>query len=48
MSSFFCAPYHSWEKGTVEQSNGLIRRFFPKGANFEKISHADINNAENY
>jgi len=37
-TSFFCVPYHSWEKGTVEQRNGLIRRFFPKGTDFEKIS----------
>ena len=26
-SSFFCEPYHSWEKGTVENTNSLIRRF---------------------
>ena len=35
MTSFFCEPYHSWEKGTIEQRNGLIRRFFPKGTDFE-------------
>jgi len=26
---YFCQPYHSWEKGSVENANGLIRRFFP-------------------
>jgi IS30 family transposase len=30
MASYFCQPYHSWEKGTVENTNGLIRRFVPK------------------
>jgi transposase, IS30 family len=28
--SYFCNPYHSWEKGPVENVNGLIRRFIPK------------------
>jgi len=28
--SYFCEPYHSWEKGAVEQINGLIRRYYPK------------------
>ena len=44
--SFFCEPYHSWEKGTVEQRNGLIRRFFPKGTDFEKVSNSEINRVE--
>ena len=46
MTSFFCEPYHSWEKGSVEQRNGLIRRFFPKGTDFENISQSDINRVE--
>jgi transposase, IS30 family len=36
--SYFCAPYHSWEKGTVEQTNGLIRRLLPKRTNFDTLS----------
>ncbi len=36
--SFFCEPYHSWEKGTVENTIGLIRRVFPKKTNFDAIS----------
>ena len=27
---FFCHPYHSWEKGTVENRNGIIRRYLPR------------------
>jgi len=45
-ASFFCAPYHSWEKGSVEQVNGLIRRFFPKGTNFHDLGHGEINRVE--
>ena len=45
-NSFFCEPYHSWEKGAVEQANGLIRRFFPKGTDFTKISQKEINRVE--
>jgi IS30 family transposase len=44
--SFFCEPYHSWEKGSVEQVNGLIRRFFPKGTDFNKVSASQINRVE--
>jgi len=44
--SFFCFPCHSWEKGSVEQVNGLIRRFFPKGTNFNEVSSAEINKVE--
>ena len=44
--SYFCEPYHSWEKGSVEQVNGLIRRFFPKGTNFSEVSASQINRVE--
>jgi IS30 family transposase len=29
-SSYFCKPYHSWEKGSIENRNGILRRYFPK------------------
>ncbi|MBR1907604.1 IS30 family transposase [bacterium] len=46
--SFFCKPHHSWEKGTVENINGIIRRFFPKGTNFDTINEKDIKYVENW
>jgi hypothetical protein len=48
VKSYFCQPYHSWEKGTVENTNGLIRRFFPKDTNFDTISESDIAIVENW
>lgn len=48
LKSYFCKPYHSWEKGTVENINGLIRRFFPKGTNFDTIKHKDIKRVESW
>jgi transposase, IS30 family len=39
--SYFCRPYHSWEKGGVENMNGLLRRYLPKGISFpyEEVDH---------
>ncbi len=41
-SSYFCSPYHSWEKATVENTIGLIRRFFPKKTNLDQLTDAYI------
>ena len=48
MLSFFCNPYSSWEKGTVENINGLIRRFFPKGTDFDTITDEQIQYVEDW
>ncbi len=39
---FFCHPYSSWERGTNEQNNGLIRYHIPKGAGIKVYTHAQI------
>jgi len=35
---YFCHPYHSWEKGGVENTNGLIRQYIKKGSDISKYS----------
>lgn len=32
--TYFCKPYHSWEKGSIENRNGRLRRFYPKRTNW--------------
>jgi IS30 family transposase len=39
---YFCAPYHSWEKGLVENTNRWIRVFFPKKADLQKITEKEL------
>lgn len=42
---YFANPYHSWERGTNENTNGLLRRYFPKGTNFKELTNEMIKNA---
>jgi IS30 family transposase len=44
--SYFCTPFHSWEKGTVENTIGLLRRVFPKKTNFDGVSPTAITSLE--
>lgn len=39
---YFANPYHSWERGLNEHTNGLIRQFFPKGTNFKIVKQAEV------
>lgn len=39
---YFAHPYSSWERGVNENTNGLIRQYFPKGSSFEAITDADV------
>ncbi len=43
---FFAKPYHSWERGLNEHTNGLVRQYFPKGTDFTKLTHSEIANVE--
>jgi IS30 family transposase len=40
--SFFCRPYHSWEKGSVENCIGLLRRYYPKKTDWALLSQYDL------
>lgn len=46
MPVYFAHPYSSWERGTNENTNGLIRRFFPKKTDFNAISYNQIKQVE--
>lgn len=39
---YFAHPYHSWERGLNENTNGLIRQYIPKGKDFAELTDADI------
>ena len=39
---YFARPYHSWERGANENTNGLIRQYFRKGTSFEHITDAEV------
>lgn len=43
---YFCHPYHSWEKGTVENTNGYIRKDIPKGSDISRYSKQFISSIE--
>ena len=43
---YFCTPYHSWERGLNENTNGLVRQYFPKGTDFATITPADVQRVE--
>lgn len=45
---YFCHPYASYEKGTNEKHNGMIRYFIPKGAFIENYSNKDIEKIANW
>lgn len=44
--SYFCKPYRSWEKGGVENYNGLVRQYFPKGHDFGTITPERLQKVE--
>lgn len=46
-SVYFAHPYSSWERGINENTNGLLRRYFPKGTDFMMLSEEEIQTAVN-
>ena len=41
---YFAHPYHSWERGLNENTNGLIRQYFPKNTDFKTVDEKDVYN----
>ena len=39
---FFAHPYHSWERGLNENTNGLIRQYLPKGKSFDELTPREV------
>ena len=39
---YFATPYHSWERGLNEHTNGLVREFFPKSEDLRKVDPAEV------
>jgi IS30 family transposase len=45
---YFCHPYHSWEKASVEHANKIIRQFIPKGSNLSQYDTQEIKAIEGF
>lgn len=43
---YFADPYASWQRGTNENTNGLLRQYFPKGTDFTRIGHDEVARVE--
>jgi IS30 family transposase len=43
---YFAQPYHSWERGLNENTNGLVRQFFPKGLDLGQLRSQDVRRVE--
>lgn len=41
-NSYFAAPYHSWERGQNENANGLLRQYFPKSMELDRLSDREV------
>lgn len=44
MKTYFADPYASWQRGTNENTNGLVRRYLPKGSSFRDLSREELDN----
>jgi IS30 family transposase len=43
---YFAKPYHAWERGLNEHTNGLVRQYFPKGSDFSTLTPAEVQRVE--
>ena len=43
---YFANPYHAWERGLNENTNGLVRQYFPKNSDFTILSHEQVQTVE--
>lgn len=48
MKVYFCHPASPWERGTCENTNMLIRGFFPKGTDFSKVSRKELKQVQRW
>ena len=39
---YFCGPWSPWQRGSNENTNGLLRQYYPKGANLFGVSQAQL------
>lgn len=46
--TYYCHPYSSWERGSNENQNRMIRRLYPKGTDFTKVTEEDIKAVEDW
>jgi transposase, IS30 family len=44
---YFATPYHAWERGLNENTNGLVRQYFPKGTSFANVSPREVRRVQN-
>lgn len=47
-SIYFCHPYSAYERGSNENANKLIRRHYPKGTSFERVTHKAVRKLQNW